>query len=94
MKNLKLPADFLMLFLGMPYEIKLNDLPAGYAIKGAPKGGQVTVCFRKFFSSEDGQELIHHLEKLSMDDAIPSIRDSVLSTLAERLPDWEKDTVI
>jgi hypothetical protein len=33
-------------------------------------------------------------EKLSMDDAIPSIRDSVLNTLAERLPDWEKDTVI
>jgi hypothetical protein len=64
---LKLLLGFLMLFIDMPYEIKLNDLPAGYAVKGAPKGGQVTVRFRDFFSSEDGQELIHHLEGVPRD---------------------------
>jgi len=46
----------------MPYEIKLDHLPAGYVLKGAPKGGEVTVCFRDFLSSEDGQSLIHQLE--------------------------------
>jgi hypothetical protein len=51
----------------MPYEIILNELPAGYVSKGAPKGGQVTVCFRDFFSSEDGQKLIHHLEGVPRD---------------------------
>jgi hypothetical protein len=56
-----------MLFIDMSYEIKLKDLPAGYVVKGAPKGGQVTVCFRDFFSSEDGQELIHQLEGVPRD---------------------------
>ena len=46
----------------MPHEIRLDHLPAGYVLEGAPKGGEVTVCFRDFFSSEDGQDLIHHLE--------------------------------
>ncbi len=48
----------------MPYEIKLDHLPAGYAANSAVKGGAVSVCYRDFFSSEDGQSLIHHLEGL------------------------------
>src|SRR5262249_15455649 len=46
----------------MPIEIKLEQLPAGYAVHGANSGQVVNVRVREFTSSEDGQLFISRLE--------------------------------
>ena len=48
----------------MPYEIKLENPPAGYAMMAARANEQVQVCFREFTSTEDGQHFIQRLEGL------------------------------
>jgi hypothetical protein len=47
----------------MPYQIKFEGLPAGYALTSATQAGEtVQVAFKGFFSSEDGMTFIKHLE--------------------------------
>jgi hypothetical protein len=46
----------------MPFEITLNDLPAGYAASAGKKGEKVSVITREFTSSEDGDIFISRLE--------------------------------
>jgi len=47
----------------MPYEIKFEKPPVGYAAKSARKGqGDVSVIYREFLTSEDGMLLIKRLE--------------------------------
>lgn len=46
----------------MPFEIKLDDLPAGYTLSAARKGEKVNVAVRDFTSSEDGDQFIKCLE--------------------------------
>lgn len=47
----------------MPYSIKFEKPPAGYAAEAAHKGEKnVQVVFREFLSSEDGMKLIKRLE--------------------------------
>ena len=48
----------------MPVEVILNELPAGIATKATRQGETVPVRITGFFSSEDGQDLITHLEQL------------------------------
>ena len=46
----------------MPYTIKLEHVPGGYATHCAEKGEQIEVMFRGFTSTEDGQLFISRLE--------------------------------
>ncbi|MDE2927596.1 MAG: hypothetical protein OXT71_14470 [Acidobacteriota bacterium] len=46
----------------MPYEINLENPPAGYAITPARAGECVKYCIREFTSTEDGQHFIQRLE--------------------------------
>jgi hypothetical protein len=46
----------------MPYTIKLEHVPAGYATHCAEEGEQIEVVFREFTSTEDGQRFISQLE--------------------------------
>lgn len=48
----------------MPYELKLDERPAGYAIEGATgeEGTLVRVAVREFTSSEDGEHFLSRLE--------------------------------
>lgn len=46
----------------MPYTIKLDMPPAGYALSAARGGENVQVAYREFVSSEDGDALISRLE--------------------------------
>jgi hypothetical protein len=48
----------------MPYEIKLQDMPAGYALTSARAGGTVVTSTKGFVSSEDGDLFISRLEGL------------------------------
>lgn len=50
----------------MPFNIVLDDLPAGYSISATKKGEDATVVTREFTSSEDGDLFISRL------DGIPS----------------------
>ncbi len=46
----------------MPHEIKLDYLPAGYALRGGRAGEEVELMFRGFTSFEDGELFISRLE--------------------------------
>jgi hypothetical protein len=47
----------------MPYELKLDDRPAGYALETAAGQGQlIKVAVREFTSSEDGELFVSRLE--------------------------------
>lgn len=48
----------------MPHEVKLNEIPAGYALETAQDGQPVSVAVREFTSSEDGELFISRLEGL------------------------------
>jgi hypothetical protein len=50
----------------MPFNIVLDELPAGYSISSVKKGNNATVITREFTSSEDGDLFISRL------DGIPS----------------------
>jgi hypothetical protein len=46
----------------VPYKLKLNQAPAGFAGKSADHGDKVTLILREFLSSEDGKEFTNRLE--------------------------------
>jgi hypothetical protein len=46
----------------VPYTIKLEHVPGGYATHCADAGEQIDVVFREFTSTEDGQRFISRLE--------------------------------
>ena len=46
----------------MPYTIKLEHVPSGYATHCAEEGEHIEVAFREFTSTEDGQLFISRLE--------------------------------
>ncbi len=46
----------------MPFEVKIDGIPAGYSVKGARKGDTCDVIVREFTSSEDGDLFISRLE--------------------------------
>ena len=46
----------------MPYQIKFDNPPAGYAARSTPEGGEAPVIYCEFLSSEDGMILIKRLE--------------------------------
>ena len=46
----------------MPFEVRFEELPSGYAVGPARPGERVTVCLTGFVSSEDGDGLITMLE--------------------------------
>ena len=46
----------------MPYTIKLDHVPAGYAAHSAEEGDRVQVICREFTSTEDGQLFVSRLE--------------------------------
>lgn len=46
----------------MPFEIKLDSAPAGYALETAMPGERLRVVVRDFISSEDGELFISRLE--------------------------------
>src|SRR3954447_8371998 len=48
----------------MPIELKIDGVPAGYAVKGARKGELCPIIVREFTSSEDGDLFINRLEGL------------------------------
>jgi hypothetical protein len=49
----------------MPYEIRFDSRPAGYALEGATGEGQpIRIAVREFTSSEDGELFISRLEGL------------------------------
>lgn len=50
----------------MPYEIRLEQLPAGYVAE-VNKKGDAKVCVRQFVSSEDGNLLVSRLEGFPSD---------------------------
>jgi len=56
----------------MRFEIKFDELPAGYSVSAARSGENVQVRMRDFVSSEDGDKLVSYLEGVS---------DSILSRL-------------
>jgi hypothetical protein len=60
----------------MRFEIKFDELPAGYSVSAARSGENVQVRMRDFVSSEDGDKLISHLEGVS---------DFILSRLPVRV---------
>ena len=51
----------------MPVEIDLGTAPAGYAVSSARASETVSVQFREFTSTEDGQHFIQRLEGLPND---------------------------
>jgi hypothetical protein len=46
----------------MPYQIKFDNLPAGYAMSAAKPGEEVKIIRMEFCSSEDGDHFIRRLE--------------------------------
>ena len=48
----------------MPFEVKINGIPAGYSVKGARQGELCHLVVREFTSSEDGDLFISRLEGL------------------------------
>jgi hypothetical protein len=48
----------------MPYKLKLDRPPAGYAVEHAYKGDRVKIVVREFTSSEDGELFVSRLEGL------------------------------
>ena len=46
----------------MPFEVKVDGIPAGYSVKGARKGETCDVIVQEFTSSEDGDLFISRLE--------------------------------
>jgi hypothetical protein len=48
----------------MPFEVILSEVPIGVATKASRKGETASVRITGFVSSEDGQDLITHLEQL------------------------------
>jgi len=60
----------------MRFEIRFDELPAGYSVNAARSGENVQVRMRDFVSSEDGDKLVSHLEGVS---------DSILSLLPVRV---------
>ena len=57
----------------MPFDINLEQLPAGYAITSARSGEFVKVRFRDFTSTEDGQQFIQRVESSTYDFLQPSL---------------------
>jgi hypothetical protein len=60
----------------MRFEIRFDELPAGYSVNAAKSGENVQVRMRDFVSSEDGDKLVSHLEGIS---------DFILSRLPVRV---------
>lgn len=48
----------------MPHEVRLNELPAGYALETATEGQTARVAVREFTSSENGELFVSRLEGL------------------------------
>jgi hypothetical protein len=69
---------------GVPYTIKLKELPCGYAATSARKGETVTVQTTGFASSEDGDLFIRWLDGVS---------DGFLSKLPARIPESTIDNL-
>lgn len=51
----------------MPYSIKLDGVPAGYAANAAKEGEQANIIVREFTSSEDGDLFIGKLDGFPLD---------------------------
>src|SRR5208337_4431367 len=51
----------------MPYQVKLDFTPAGYALESATPGERADVAVREFTSSEDGELFISRLEGFPSD---------------------------
>src|ERR1700689_4587268 len=49
----------------MPVEVILSEVPIGVAAKASRKGETAAIRITGFVSSEDGQDLITHLEQFS-----------------------------
>lgn len=74
----------------MPYEIKLRDMPAGYALTSARAGDTVVTSTKGFVSSEDGDLFISRLEGLPREiiaqlppeaNITPSVIDHMLALI-------------
>ncbi len=74
----------------MPFEIKFENVPVGYAVTSGHAGEKVTLCSTGFVSSEDGIELITKLEGLPQQilsmlplpaPVRPSLVDSLLAVI-------------
>jgi hypothetical protein len=46
----------------MPFEVRLDEPPAGYALESATEGETARVAVREFTSSEDGELFVSRLE--------------------------------
>jgi hypothetical protein len=46
----------------MPYNLTLDNLPAGYALESKPQGGEISAVVIEFTSSEDGDIFVSRLE--------------------------------
>ena len=57
----------------MPFDINLEQLPAGYAFTSARSGECVGVRYRDFTSTEDGQQFIQRVESSTYDFLQPSL---------------------
>ena len=65
----------------MPWEIKFDNLPVGYAVSAGRPGDKVAVSSVEFSSTEDGDHLISRLEGFPSEvlrkiDATPPIQES------------------
>jgi hypothetical protein len=67
----------------MPFEIELDNLPAGYAVSAARPGEEVAVQTIEFVSTEDGDEFISRLEGLPPEifNKIPSVSPSMINRM-------------
>lgn len=77
----------------MPYEIVLNNIPAGYAETSARNGENVKTSQTGFFSSEDGDDLITRLEGFPQEliALIPSNNPILPSTIDTLMAIIRKD---
>ncbi len=57
----------------MPFDISLEQLPAGYAFTSARSGECVEVRYRDFTSTEDGQQFIQRVESSTYNFLHPSL---------------------
>jgi hypothetical protein len=68
----------------MPFQIRFDDLPAGYSMNVARGGENVQVCMREFSSSEDGDIFISRLEGLS-DFILTHLPTAVMPSMIDHL---------
>jgi hypothetical protein len=69
----------------MPVEVVLNEVPAGVVIKACRGGESASVRVTGFVSSEDGQELITHLEQFPSTLLAKAVGDRVSPSQVDNL---------